>query len=439
MKVKFYLKDVSEEKAKEKDLKEIETAIFAQLTNAFYKVSPDGEKIYSKLKIFIKKTIKPKYWNFKEGRAIETSKFPEYPEFNQYLTHIKSEINKLHSDLLRDKIFITPEIFKHEFENRCNPKPEPDKVEFYQFATQFIGDAKTVRKETSLKSYRNSLGHIKNFADKYNIKLTFDSITLDFRNKFVDYLKTDMKFAPNTIWRIFRDLKMFLNQATERELTTNLTHKKRGFAVKTETTDVIYLNNSELSKIFSVDLSKYKKLDRVRDLFLIGCYTGLRYSDFSKLTPENIFEHEGTKMIGLRAQKTKETVYIPLHPVIDEILIKYNGKLPRAASNQKFNEYLKEVARKSELNELINNEETKGHLKTSTMVKKSELVSTHTARRSFATNAYLAGMDTIAIRKITGHKTEKAFLTYIRLTGKENAKAMANHEFFKTPLLKIAK
>ena len=231
---------------------------------------------------------------------------------------------------------------------------------------------------------------------------------------------------------------MFLAEASERKLHTNTDYKGKRFTVKPIQTDAIYLNENELTKIYNVDFSNEKRYERVRDLFLIASFTGLRFSDFSKLRPDSIIQHEGKTMLQIHTQKTAQTVYIPIRPIVLELIQKYKD-LKVTMSNQKFNEYIKEVVKKAEIKELITVETIQGNLKASETFEKWQLVTTHTARRSFSTNAYLAEVPTISIMKITGHKTEQAFLKYIKMSGKENARSMAEHKFFKTPTLKVAK
>jgi hypothetical protein len=119
-----------------------------------------------------------------------------------------------------------------------------------------------------------------------------------------------------------------------------------------------------------------------------------------------------------------------------EILEKYEGIPPRSASNQKMNIYLKELARAAELNDSVIVQEQKGNIKFPKTFFKHQLITTHTARRSFATNAFIAGIPAISIMKITGYKTEKAFMQYIRISQEENALKLASHPFFKRNLNK---
>ena len=135
--------------------------------------------------------------------------------------------------------------------------------------------------------------------------------------------------------------------------------------------------------------------------------------------------------IRIRTQKTGELVVIPLHWMIRDILDKYEGALPKPVSNQKMNEYLKEIGELAKINTISNTSITKGGLRVDKASKKFELITVHTARRSFATNMFLAEVQTISIMKITGHKTEKSFMKYIRISQEDNAIKLADHPFFK--------
>ncbi len=112
--------------------------------------------------------------------------------------------------------------------------------------------------------------------------------------------------------------------------------------------------------------------------------------------------------------------------MVESILNKYDGELPDVPSNQKVNDYLKEVGEIAEINAPFKKSITKGGVKQTTVYKKWEVLSTHTARRSFATNAYNAGVPSLTIMAITGHKTETSFLKYIKVTPKEHALKLRN-------------
>ncbi len=148
-----------------------------------------------------------------------------------------------------------------------------------------------------------------------------------------------VKLSTNTIGKHIQILKLVMNEAMELGLNSNISHKSKRFAVLREKSDSIYLNKNDLLEIEQFDLSRYPKLERVRDLFLVGCYTGLRYSDYSILKPENI--RDG--LIEITQVKTNDPVVIPVHDVVARIMAKYGGLLPRSLSNQKTNDYLKDL------------------------------------------------------------------------------------------------
>jgi len=144
----------------------------------------------------------------------------------------------------------------------------------------------------------------------------------------------------------------------------------------------------------------------------------MRYSDFTTIPPEHI---KGDSL-RIKPQKTGQVVEIPLHPTVRAIMAKYSGTLPRAISNQKMNDYLKEITvQVASLQSPQMITATIGGERKTTAKRKWELITTHTARRSFATNLYKAGCPARSIMAITGHQTESAFRAYIRLSGEEHA------------------
>lgn len=430
MDIKYYLK---EPKRKE------ETAIFARCHFGYKEETTKGKHEYKPVKIYIGVKIKPEFWNAGKNRAKETIKFPQYPEFNDKLNTTKSELKALFFDLSKKHKIVTPELFKKEWNLKNNPLPlEPEPINsFVTFAENQIKQLTGNIANGTLKNFNNSLGHIKDFIETKQKPITIDEIGFEFNYELTDYLKSVKQFAPNTIWRINKYLKYVLKYATEMGLKTRPDYMSKRFSVPVEEVETVYLNENELSKIYNVNLTS-DKLQRVRDLFLISCYTGLRFSDLMRVTLENIKTVNEKYFIKIITQKTTTLVEIPLNPICTEIVNKYSG-LPKGMSNQKFNDYLKEVAKKAKINTPITIEETKGNLTTKKTVLKHTLITSHAGRRSFATNAFKAGIDPITIMLITGHKTETAFLRYIRITKEENAQLLSKHDHFNKPILKRVK
>jgi len=252
--------------------------------------------------------------------------------------------------------------------------------------------------------------------------LDFDNIDLDFYYDFISFLEKK-NLATNTIGHKITTLKTFLNAATERAINKNLAFKSSRFVAPKEESDQIYLTEKDINKIKNLDLSSNERLNKVQDIFIFSVNVGLRFGDVQKITKEMInFEKN---FLEIKQNKTANKIVIPLTIIALSILKKYNYSLPKI-SNQKFNNYIKEVGKLAEINDTITKEITKGGVKRIKRYKKYELIGHHTARRSFATNLYLKDVAIYTIMQITGHKTEKAFLKYIRLTPTEHATKLRN-------------
>jgi integrase len=314
-----------------------------------------------------------------------------------------------------------------------NNNKEEKKISLLSFIGKFKEESKETKAPTTIKRYGTVLGHLQDYSKKKG-KIDFDSINLDFFHSYVSFLKAK-KLAKNSIAKDISVLKTFMNEAVDRGHTNNINFKHRKFSYGYEDTDSVYLSEQEINKLFNHDFSSNKKLDHVRDLFVFGCQVGLRYSDYSTVRPENIITEDGKKFINIITQKTKETVIVPCSAIVLKIFEKYKANanwLPKSISAQKFNEYLKDACKDAGLTET-------GRLTTDPKLPLYECISSHTARRSFATNLYLQKFPTIELMRITGHRTEKAFLKYIKVGKFESAKRLGEHmEMRNSQLLKIA-
>lgn len=403
-------------------------------TSIFARISYDGRK----LKYYLPEKINPKLWNKATQRAKESSKFREYPEFNQRLSNIEADIKNVFRKYLNDNdgAFPAEEAFKELIDKKIKNAVDEKKVDqtFFGFFTHLIEQTKTGTRlnpktgkpysKNTVKAYVTTFKNLTEYNKLQKRKIDFKSFDLDFYASYMEYLIKTHKFTTNTVGKHIKILKVILNEATERGLNKSLAYKSKRFITVKENTDNIYLDDKEMLEIEKLDLTGNAKLEKVRDLFLIGCYTGLRYSDYSVLKPV----HFRDGFIHIDQFKTKDPVVIPIHTTVQRIIDKYHGILPKSITNQKTNDYLKEMGKLVPGMDLqVTKTVTKGGLSVTTNYSKWELITTHTARRSFATNEYLAGTPAITIMKITGHRTEKSFLGYIKLTPNEHAKLMKMH------------
>lgn len=378
-----------------------------------------------RLKYSTGQKINPKFWNPEKQRVKESRLFPEHEGFNALLDKLATNVKIAYRDILNAGSTPTTYRLKDELNKIMFKEEYAPKLGFLRFVEELVQTSN--RKPNTRRQWGQTLRKLQEYRKATQKEVDFDTINLDFYNCFIAFL-TREGYTKNSIGGFIKNVKIFMNEAVDRGLTHNLEYRNRKFKVLEEQVDKIYLTQKELHKLYSLDLSGRQKYAKVRDLFLIACYTGLRFSDLIQVCPENIVN--GGHQIRVRTEKTGEIVVIPLHPIVRQIIENYGGRLPPVISNQKMNQYLKEIGKEAEILDTTQISITRGG-KTDKMVnKKYELITTHTARRSFATNAYLNDVPTISIMKITGHKTEKSFLKYIRISQEDNANKLVNHPFF---------
>jgi hypothetical protein len=272
------------------------------------------------------------------------------------------------------------------------------------------------------RAYRNLARKIEEYENNRSTILFSDSFSDSTIDDFVYFLK-EKGYRSSTIRSFCQKIVTILHAAQREGYIVNI--QARMSLPADEGSKAVYLTLEDLQKLNDLNL----KLENaaIRDIFLIGCFTTLRYSDYSKLTRENIIEND----IVIKTKKTGAAVRIPMHPYIHAIFEKYHYFLPVMKSQQNFNMRIKNICKKAGINELIRIERTVGLKIERKNYPKWKLVSSHTARRSGATNMYLAGIPVFRIMLITGHKTQESFFRYIRITAEENATTLANHPFFK--------
>lgn len=255
-------------------------------------------------------------------------------------------------------------------------------------------------------------------------------VNADFKLKFENYC-TKEGYAHNTIARTLKFIKTICYHARSNGIETHF--QLNSIAAKLQKVDKIFLTIEELKQIentkFDVDY-----LENAKDWLLISCETGQRVSDFLRFTKEQIRYENKKPLIEFTQIKTNKIMTVPLSKKVVAILKKRKGEFPRQISDQKYNEYIKEVCKiagltdkiKGSLIEIIDKNKKIKRKKTGTF-EKWQLVSSHIGRRSFATNNY-GRIPTSLLIGATGHSTERMFLDYI---GKSDSqKAMQLAEYF---------
>ena len=421
----------------------------------FYLVNPERKKSAiailisfggKKYRRSVGESIPVKYWNNTKKRAKVTVDFTFGNDINDVLTKWDIAANKVigyYKDFFHapppDEFFAR--LDKEYYKDDINAK-NSETVLFSNYLQTYIDRYRKVRSNETIKKYITAQNKLADYESENRKKLRFDDININFYNDF-QYWFYQKGFSDNYFGSVIKIIKQAYKEAKQVDKLhkfDDIEHKD--FIVINKASENIYLSEDELMKIHRLEITpelvlkhfpdlsefrveqKIKSMNLVRDRFLIGAYTGLRVSDFSRLNEMNIGNH-----IRIKTSKTGANVVIPIHPVIQDILDSgFDTNI--TISEQKINLHIKKVGLLAGITEnVMLSKHVAGTIKETT-TEKYKLICTHTARRSFATNTYKAGVPTIAIMKITGHTRESTFLKYIKVSEEENADMLKNHPFF---------
>ena len=305
---------------------------------------------YSKNKVvfYTRESILPANWE-KETQRAKPNK--ELPEFNTRLDNLEATAKDIFRRYQNDNSHKepSPNEYKKLLETAIKGTKSGVPTTLIKFIQYFIEETKQNKKNSLAGSYNQTLNCIKDFAKDKNKRVDFDTMNNNFNIDFVEYLETKKHYKLNNIGKHIKNLKRFLNEASIPEINVNKFLFYKRFKVVKEDADTIYLNEDELQASYYLDLSNNTRLERVRDLFLVGCWTGLRFSDFTTIHAKDITD----EFIYIQTQKTGQKVVIPIHKTVKAIMNKYKDQfqdsLPPKISNQKFNLYLKEIGKKLEI------------------------------------------------------------------------------------------
>lgn len=370
------------------------------------------------------KNLEDKYWDDK-NQIIKRS-YPGSDRLNTLLRTIRQKIEDIVSDLQIKGDDPLTELVKSKYQTLQNESEKKNQYTFFEFAEVYLENSTKHKNLGTIKTYRTVLNKLKQYEKYARVKLSWHSFDMDFYYDFLEFYTEIQGHLTNGFGRIIKVLKVILNEATEQGFNPNLSYQNKKFRVLREDVNNIYLSEVELKKIIELDLTTNKTLENIRDLFIVGCYTGLRFSDFTQIKKENIVGD----ILRVKTIKTDEWVSIPLVEEVKNIMKKYSdtpNNLPRSYDNQVMNRYLKDIGELAELDDVFIKVRSKGRERVEDSFKRYELLTTHTARRSFATNMFKRGIPSRVIMKITGHRTEKAFSTYIKVSEDENAELMMKY------------
>lgn len=296
-------------------------------------------------------------------------------------------------------------------------------------------------------SFHGLITDIKAF-EKYRRKgrITIDEFSKKIHDEMLLWYK-ERKILPNTISGKFQRLHLILATAYDEKVTGNMSFCHSDFIPKGQVVDQVYLTPDKIQQMLDLDLStpekvralvdkcefsderaekvrvltrgkQIQKIEYVRDIFIIGCLTGQRISDYARISEEMLTQLDSMDFIKLEQIKTGKKVIIPLDIRVAELLKKYNG-FPPAVTEERMNNVLQLLGELLGWTYDAKIDETRMGYKRGRRF--CDMISTHTARRSFATNAFIAGIPLVSIMAVTGHSTEKNLRRYLKMQLEEQA------------------
>lgn len=279
----------------------------------------------------------------------------------------------------------------------------------------------------TIYNHRNALKRLQKFCADKNIRLVWELFNAQFEERFTAWMMSK-NYTANTIAAQYSIMKVWLSEAEIEGLITDKSFHR--YTTKCHDVENIYLTEEDINKLYAIDfndevikaqIDPRDHIEITRDLFIVACWTGLRYGDWKDLSEANI--NDNTMVV--HTHKTDKTVIIPLHPMVKAIITKYGGVLPKSVDKSKTLKHIRKCAEWAGISESVSLSRVKGGQTETKNGEKHQFLMNHTARRSFATNMYLRGVPSISIMAITGHTTEANFLKYIKVDKLQHARIVA--------------
>ncbi len=404
--VRFYL-----EKRKDKETGELIIENVPILL--FYSFNNKRLQFYTGLRVDAKK------WD--KGNMQVKKNYAETSEINKEIDKLKVKLRDIEdrAKALGEKL--SPQYFKDRLSGKKKEGKTGDLIwEYYQ---EFLTEIKLTLTPNSIKGHDVTHKTLKTFCSEKRWSLTFDSIDSDFFLKFYNWCfnEKEVKVFNNTTGTYLNKFRAFLNWSVRKGYNTNLEFRKQKYLY--ENTEIIYLLFEEVMKFYK---HKFKNdtHTQVRDLYCLGCFTGIRYSDITKLQPENILEDK----IMFRIKKTKEPNIVPLNKYSRAILDRNKGIHPTNAmpfiSGDAVNSHLKNAMKAAGLTRVVQIIHFKGAERFDESKPLWDAATFHTSKKTFVTNFLEKGGSLTTAMAITGNKGYRAFKRYFKIADQFKASEM---------------
>lgn len=401
---------------KRNDSKKIEKSIKAVVTIFKTRFSIDTGK-----------KINPEFWDPKTNRPKKN--YPNYQQVYLSLNEIEKNVIDCYNQILRNNPKVSKKILKDAIIDVIAPSNQRNQILLVDMIQNMINDRNNILSANTIRGYNSLKAMINEFQSYSKEKLFCDEFDLRTQRNFINFMTTEKSLINSTQNKIINQIKTVLNYAADNKV--NIDADIKHFKVKTKRIDRIALSIDEVNRLLELDLSHNVRLDKIKDIFLFAIFTGQRFQDLMNLKKVDIDE---SGMWKLYQKKTKTLIWVPIAENISYIINKYPGKfvLPRI-TNSTFNKYVKELCQIAGFDEMIQTKKYKGNTFIDGSTEKYNLVSAHTARRTFITIALSLNIPSEIIKKISGHLDSKSFEMYQHFTksASQNAINIINDKFSK--------
>ena len=272
-------------------------------------------------------------------------------------------------------------------------------------------------------NHKNALRRLMLFCEEERLGLVWELFNDRFEERFTAWMQ-DKGYSANTIASQYSIMKVWFVEAEDKGLIIDKRFHK--WVTKSHDVENIYLTVEEIERIYRLDFSSEElrsqidhrqRIEETRDMFVVACWTGLRFGDWKNLSNVEI----NGNMMTVHTKKTNNTVIIPLHPFVKEVYEKYGNRFPKVVHKTHTLQQIRLCAKWAGIDEHTSLSRVRGGRTVVKRGAKSDFLMNHTARRSFATNMYLKGVPPISIMAITGHTTEANFMKYIKVDKHQHA------------------
>jgi integrase len=354
-----------------------------------------------------------KNWDAKKQRIKKSNKadpFDEVNSFNNRLDYVATRLNLIKQSAFDRRARLTEKFILDRLGDDSLLKS--DRYDFFAIVDQYMESIKPVKAPRTMLGKKSVFNFLRDFEKDEQFMISFDIMNQKFFEDLRSYAFDTRKIEDNYFAKIVAVLKTFLNWAFDCDYLKDQVYKK--FKATEKETEVICLTLEEFLALHSYEF-KSARLQHVRDVFIFGCSTGLRFSDLISLKPSHVNEDFIVKNI----QKTKEHIMIPLNKYSREIITRYadspRSPLPKV-SHQKFNKYIKECCEQVGIDTPVTITRFSGGTRKEKTFPKHKLITSHVARKTFTTLSLILGVPERIVKSITGHKKEENFKRYVNYT-----------------------